>query len=168
MKNGEKKYTHIPGSNIRDLDNKRGCCCGNRNVNRVYYADDMILIVETDDDLQCLLFLLYKPWLNFKIKPCPGLGLLGGTKHFCMATKNEHCSGWQSTAWTEKNILKKVKDLIKSDHYLMVRMTAYELILNHQIVCEILLYDLNICKICAKIVPRNLTQEQKNNKKMCV
>ena len=44
-------------------------------------------------------------------------------------------------------------------------MIAYELNLNHQTVHEILMSDLNMRKICAKMVPKILTQEQKEKQK---
>ena len=63
----------------------------------------------------------------------------------------------------------KVRDLIKSDHGLTERMTVYELNLNNQTVHKILTHDFNVCKICAKMVPKNLTLEQKDNRKnVCV
>ena len=50
----------------------------------------------------------------------------------------------------------------------MVRMIGYQLNLHHKTVHEILMHDLKMHKICAKIVPKTLTQEQKDNQKMCV
>ena len=100
------------------------------------------------------------------MKPCPGLRFLGGRKHFWMAMK--HPSGRPSTTRTDENVL-KVRDLIKSDRRLTVRMIAYKLNLNHQTVQEILTDDFKMRKICAKMVPKNLTQEQKDNRKnVCV
>ena len=46
-----------------------------------------------------------------------------------------------------------------------VRMIASELNLNHTMVHQILTEELAMKKLCAKFVPKNLTIEQKDNRK---
>ena len=48
---------------------------------------------------------------------------------------------------------------------LTVRMIDSELNLNHQTVHEILTEELGMQKICAKLVPKMLTNEQKENRR---
>ena len=60
--------------------------------------------------------------------------------------EDEQRFGEPSTAHTNESLL-KVRDLIKSDHRLTVRMIAYELNLSHQTVNEILTHDFNILLI---------------------
>ena len=54
---------------------------------------------------------------------------------------------------------------MRSDRRLTVRMIASELNLNHTTVHQILTQELAMRKLCAKIVPKNLTIEQKDNRK---
>ena len=55
--------------------------------------------------------------------------------------------------------------LVRSDRRLTVRMIASELNLNHTTVHQILREELAMKKLYAKFVPRNLTIEQKDNRK---
>jgi hypothetical protein len=55
----------------------------------------------------------------------------------------------------------KMRDLLRSDQHLTVRMTSSVLNLNRQTVHEILTFELGMQKICAKLVPKILTNEQK-------
>jgi len=52
-----------------------------------------------------------------------------------------------------------------SDRQLAVRMIASELNLNHTTFHQILTQELTMRKLCTKIVPKNLTIEQKDNRK---
>ena len=61
------------------------------------------------------------------------------------------------------NNVEKVRALVQLDHRLSVRMIASELNLNHTTVHQILTQELTMRKLCAKIVPKNLTIEQKDN-----
>jgi len=54
---------------------------------------------------------------------------------------------------------------VQSDRRLTVRMFARELNLNHTTVHQILTEELAMKKLCAKCVPKNLTIEQKYNRK---
>ena len=59
----------------------------------------------------------------------------------------------------------KVKVLMRSDQCLTVRMISSELNLDHRTVHDILTEELGTQKICAKLVPKNLTNEQKENRR---
>jgi len=78
--------------------------------------------------------------------------------------KDEPRSGRPSTSKTDNNV-EKVRALVRSDRRLTVRMIASELYLNHTTVHQILTQELAMRKLCAKIVPKNLTIEQKDNRK---
>ena len=59
-----------------------------------------------------------------------------------------------------------VGDFVWSGRRLTVRMIASELHLNHTTVNQILTEELAMKKkLCAKFVPKNLTVEQKDNRK---
>ena len=79
----------------------------------------------------------------------------------CESIKDEPHSGRPSTSKTD-NIVEKVRALVWSDHLLTVRMIASELNMNHTMVHQILTQELAMRKLCAKIVPRNQTIEQKD------
>ena len=59
----------------------------------------------------------------------------------------------------------KVRDLVRSDLRLTVRMISSVLNLNRHPVHEILTFELGMQKICAKLVPKFLTNEQKENRR---
>ena len=59
----------------------------------------------------------------------------------------------------------KVRDLVRSDRLLTVRIISSVLNLNRQTVHEILTLELGMKKICAKLVPKILTNEQKENRR---
>ena len=58
-----------------------------------------------------------------------------------------------------------MRALVRSDRRLTVRMIASELNLNHITVHQMLTEELGMKNLCAKIVPKNLTIEQKDNRK---
>ena len=100
-----------------------------------------------------------------------GHRFFGGIKHFWMAVR----------VWETKLVLEnlahqnpdvkvnKVRALVRSDRRLTVRMIGSEFNLNHRTVHDILTVELGIQKICAKLVPKNLTKEQKENgRKACL
>jgi ribosome-associated protein YbcJ (S4-like RNA binding protein) len=63
----------------------------------------------------------------------------------------------------------KVRDLMRSDRRLTVRMISSVLNLNRQTVHEILTFELGMQKICAMLVPKILTNEQNENRRnMCL
>ena len=67
------------------------------------------------------------------------------------------------TSKTDENVT-KVRDLVRSDRRLTVRMISSVSNLNRQTVHEILTFVLGMQKICAKLVPKTLTNEQKENR----
>jgi len=70
--------------------------------------------------------------------------------------KDEPRSGRSSTSKTDKNV-EKLRALVRSDRRPTVRMIPSELNLNHTTVHQILTQELTMRKLCAKIVPKNLT-----------
>jgi len=72
------------------------------------------------------------------------------------------------TPKTGENVT-KVRDLVRSDRCLTVRKMSRVLNLNRQTVHEILTFELGMQKICAKLVLKILTNEQKKNRRnMCL
>jgi len=57
------------------------------------------------------------------------------------------------------------RPLVRSDRRLTLRMISIELNLNRFKVHQILIQDLETRKLCAKMVPKNLTTEQKANRR---
>ena len=77
--------------------------------------------------------------------------------------ENDPKSGRPSKTKTDENIM-RVKKLVQSDRRLTVRMIADELDLNRETVRTILLYDLGMRKVCAKLVPKILSEDQKQRR----
>ena len=69
-------------------------------------------------------------------------------------------SGRPCTSTTDTN-MKKVWQLVGSDHRLAIRVIANEVGMDKQTVRTILVDILGMQKVCAKMVPRLLTEEQK-------
>jgi len=78
--------------------------------------------------------------------------------------KDEPRSGKLSTSKTDNNV-EIVRALVQFDRRLTVRMIASELNLNHATAHQILTEELAMKKLCVKFVPKNLTIEQKDNRK---
>ena len=72
-------------------------------------------------------------------------------------------SGRPSTTKTDKNIV-RVKQTVRSDRRLTIRMIADNLDLNRESVRNILLHDLWMRKVCAKLVPKILSEDQKQRR----
>ena len=72
--------------------------------------------------------------------------------------------GHQHTAVTNDNI-EKVRDVIRKDRRLGVRAVAEEVNLDRESVRRILREELNMRKVCAKMVPTVLSDEQKECRK---
>ena len=68
--------------------------------------------------------------------------------------------GRPCTSTTDTNI-KKVRQLVCSDRRLTIRVIANELAMDKETVRTILVDTLGMRKVCAKMVPRLLTEEQK-------
>ncbi|KAL4113850.1 hypothetical protein QTP88_017411 [Uroleucon formosanum] len=80
------------------------------------------------------------------------------------AIEDELRSGKPSTAKTEENVI-RVRDLVRSDRRLTVRMIGEQLGLTHTTVHQILTNDLEMRTIWAKMVPKILSQDQKDNRR---
>jgi hypothetical protein len=78
--------------------------------------------------------------------------------------EDEPRPGRPCTSNTEENVT-KMKDLVRSDRRLTVRMISSVLNSNRQTVHEILTSEMGMQKICAKLVPKILTNEQKENRR---
>ena len=72
-------------------------------------------------------------------------------------------SGRPSTSKTEENV-ERVQQKVRSDRRLTVRMIANELSMNSERVWTIITEELGMRKICAKMVSRLLTDEQKDRR----
>ena len=69
-------------------------------------------------------------------------------------------SGRPCPSTTDTNI-EKVRQLVRSDRRLPIRVIANEVGMDKEMVCTILVDTLGMRKTCAKMVPRLLTEEQK-------
>ena len=77
--------------------------------------------------------------------------------------KDDHRSRRPSTSRTDENV-ERVRQKVRSDRRITVRMIADELDMNNERVWRIITEDLGIRKICAKIVPRLLNEGQKERR----
>src|SRR5215469_14765619 len=75
------------------------------------------------------------------------------------SVEDEPRSGRPCTSKTEENVTTG-RNLVRSDRRLKVRMISSVLNLNRQNVHEILTFELDMQNICAKLVPKILTNEQ--------
>ena len=73
--------------------------------------------------------------------------------------EDDHWSGRPSTSRTDKNV-KRVRQKVRSDRRLTVRMIADELGMNSERVWKMIAKDLGMRKICAKMIPRLLNEGQ--------
>ena len=85
---------------------------------------------------------------------------LEGQEH----VEDETRAGRHSTSKMEDNV-ERVRTLVRSDRRLTLRMISSELNLNGLTVHKILTQDLDKGKVCAKMVQKNLTTEQKVNRR---
>jgi len=76
---------------------------------------------------------------------------------------DEERSGWPATSRTEENIA-KVRQIVCENRRLTVRSIAEHVNIDRETVRKILTEDLDMRKMCAKMVPRELTEEQKQRK----
>ena len=72
-------------------------------------------------------------------------------------------SGRPSTSRTVDNV-ERVKQMVRGDRRLTVRMIEDELKINRDSVWKIITEDLGMRKICAKIVPKLLDDDQKKRR----
>jgi len=78
--------------------------------------------------------------------------------------EDEPLAGRPSTSKTDDNV-ERERSLVRSDRRLTLRMISSKLDLNQFTVHQILTQDLDMRKLCAKMVPKNLTTEQKANRR---
>ncbi|XP_066261786.1 protein GVQW3-like [Euwallacea similis] len=78
--------------------------------------------------------------------------------------EDESRSGRPSSSRTDENV-DRIRDLVRSDRRLTVRMIRQELNLTHTTVHQILTNELGMRKICSKMVPKNLSKNQKDIRK---
>jgi len=77
--------------------------------------------------------------------------------------EDEQRNGRPSTARTGDNKA-QARELFRSDRRLTVKMIADEVNMNWETVRLVLTEELGIRKICAKVVPRNLTEQQREER----
>jgi len=88
-----------------------------------------------------------------------GPRFLGGSRRIQKSIEDEPRSGKPSTAKNDENIV-RVRDLVRSDRRLTVRTMGEQLGSTQATVHRILTNDLEMRKICAKMVPKNLSINQ--------
>ena len=74
--------------------------------------------------------------------------------------EDDHRSERPPTSRADENF-EHERQKVRSDRRLTVRMIADELAMNSEMVWRIITKDLGMRKICAKMVPRLLSEEQK-------
>jgi len=87
-------------------------------------------------------------------------------KRFSEGSKSvpdEEGSGWPETSRTEENIA-KVHQIVRENRRLTVRSIAEQVNIDRETVRKILTEDLDMRKVCAKMVPKELTEEQKQRR----
>ena len=77
--------------------------------------------------------------------------------------EDDHRSRRPSTSRTDENVA-RVRQKVRSDHRLAVRIIADELGMNSERVWRIITEDLGMRKICTKMVPRLLSEGQKERR----
>jgi len=73
---------------------------------------------------------------------------------------DEERSGRPETSRTEENIA-KIRQIVRENRRLTVRSIAEQVNTNRETVRKILTEVLDMRKVCAKMVPKELTEEQK-------
>jgi len=76
----------------------------------------------------------------------------------------ESRAGRPSTSKTDNNV-ERVRSLVRSYRRLTLRVISSELNLNQFTIHQILTQDLDMRKVCTKMVPKNLTTERKANQR---
>jgi len=76
---------------------------------------------------------------------------------------DEERSGWPATSRTEEKIA-KVRQIVCENRRLTVRSISEQVNINRERVRKILTEDLEMRKVCAKMVPKELTEEQKQRR----
>jgi len=73
---------------------------------------------------------------------------------------DEERSGWPTTSRTKENIA-KIRQIVRKNLRMTVRSLAEQVNIDRETVRKILTEDLDMRKVCAKMVPKELTKEQK-------
>jgi len=76
---------------------------------------------------------------------------------------DEERSGWPATSRTEENIA-NIRQIVRANRRLTVRSIAEQMNIDRETVRKILTEDLDMRKVCAKMVPKELTKEQKQRR----
>jgi len=76
---------------------------------------------------------------------------------------DEERSGRPATSRTEENIA-NVRQIVRENRRRTVRSIAEQVIIETETVRKILTEDLDMRKVCAKMVPKELTEEQKQRR----
>jgi len=76
---------------------------------------------------------------------------------------DEERSERPATSRTEENIA-KVRQIVRENRPLTVRSIAEQVNIDRETVTKILPGDLDMRKVCAKMVPKELTEEQKQRR----
>jgi len=76
---------------------------------------------------------------------------------------DEERSGRPATSRTEENVA-KVRQIVRENHWLPVRSIAEQVNIDRETVRKISTEDLDMRKMCAKTVPKELTKEQKQRR----
>ena len=76
---------------------------------------------------------------------------------------DEERSGRPATSRTEENIA-KIRQILRENRRLTVGSTAEQVNIDRGTVRKILTEDLDMKKVCAKMVPKELTEEQKQRR----
>jgi len=76
---------------------------------------------------------------------------------------NKERSGRPSTSRTEENIA-KIRQIVRENRRLTVRSIAEQVNIDRETVRKILTEDLDMRKVCAKMVPKELSEEQKQRR----
>jgi len=76
---------------------------------------------------------------------------------------DEERSGRSATNRTEENVV-KIREMFRENRRLTVRKIAEQVSIDRETVRKILTEDLDMRKVCAKMVPKELTEEQKQRR----
>ena len=76
---------------------------------------------------------------------------------------DEERSRLPATSRTEENIA-KIRQIVRENCWLTVRSIAEQVNINRETVRKILTEDLDMRKVCEKMVPKDLTKEQKQRR----
>jgi len=76
---------------------------------------------------------------------------------------DEERSGWPETSRTQENIA-KICQILRENCWLTVRSIAEQVNIDSETVRKILTENLDMRKVCAKMVPKKLTEEQKQRR----